>query len=288
MTQVESGAPPISSAPTTRAQRTAARIAELPQVRSPLAATGDLLAFAGKAFRDIPAALRLYPEEAVRQAASIVRSNAAVVFAMVSMLGAMIGIMGTSMFGDLGLDSYVGAYPAVLTSRGVLEIMFAWIFAAKAGCGIVAELGAMRITEEVDAIEVMGIRPIPFLISSRLIATIVVMPLMFAAADLLSYFAQKLVFVDFLHASSLGGFQTIFFLFQGPKDLLISVTWTTVLLVIVNVVACYFGYNASGGPVGVGRATAQSMLVNLVATSLISIALAQVFYGGHGGTPVGT
>lgn len=274
--------------PVTRAQRTAARIAELPQVRGPFEAAGDLLRFSAKAFRQIPTALRLYPEEAVRQAAYVVRSNAVVIFAMIFMLGALLGITGTYLFGALGLDSYVAAIPAVPMMRGVVEIVFAWVFAAKAGCGIVAELGAMRITEEIDAVEVMGIRPIPYLVSNRIIGALVTMPLMFAAALLLSFFSQRLFFVNLLSTVSSGGFSNILFLFQGPLDFLIAVAWATVLILIVTAVSCYYGYNAKGGPVGVGYATAQSMLVNLVLTSLTSMALAQVFYGGHSGTPIGT
>lgn len=276
------------SRPLPRAQRTAARIAEMPQVRGPFEAAGDLLRFAGKSLRQIPSALRLYPEEALRQSANTVRSNGVVIFAMIFMLGALLGITGTFLFGALGLDSYVAAIPAVPMMRGVVEIIFAWVFAAKAGCGIVAELGAMRITEEIDAVEVMGIRPIPYLISTRLIAALTVMPLMFAAALLLSFFSQRLFFVNLLSTVSAGGFDNILFLFQGPLDFLIAVAWATALILIVTVVSCYYGYNAKGGPVGVGYATAQSMLVNLVLTSLTSMALAQVFYGGHSGTPIGT
>lgn len=273
---------------TTRAQRTAARLAELPQVRGPFEAAGDLLSFAAKAFRSVPAAVRLYPEEAGRQAAQLVRSNTAVIFAMVFMLGAIMGITGTSLFGALGLDSYVAAIPAVPMTRGVVEIVFAWVFAAKAGCGIVAELGAMRITEEIDAVEVMGIRPIPYLVSNRLIATVGVIPAIFSAALVLSYFSQRLFFVNLLHTVSTGGYTTVLFMFQGPTDLLIATSWATILVVMVTLVSCYYGYTVKGGPVGVGRATAQSMLVNLVLTSLTSIALAQIFYGGHGGTAIGT
>lgn len=274
--------------PVSRAQRTAVRIAELPKVRGPFEAAGDLLRFSGRSLRQIPEGIRLYPEEAVRQAGYLVRSNAVVIFAMIFMLGAIIGITGTYLFESVGLDSYVAAIPAVPIMRGVLEIVFAWVFAAKAGCGIVAELGAMRITEEVDAMEVMGIRSIPYLVSNRLAATLGVMPLMFAAALLLSFLSQRLFFVNLLKAVSPGGFGNILWLFQGPVDFLIAVAWATILALIVTVVACYYGYNAKGGPVGVGYATAQSMLVNLVLTSLASMALAQVFYGGHSGTPIGT
>lgn len=282
-------ASPALHAPlTTRAQRTAARMAESPAVRRPVEAIGDLIAFGIRAIRKIPESVHLYPEEGLRQTASIIRSNAAVILFMVFMFGALMGITGTSLFTMLGLDSYVAAIPAVPSVRGIIEMVFAWVFAAKAGCGIVAELGAMRISEEVDAIEVMGVRPIPFLISSRVLATAVAMPIMFAISLLVFFLSSKLFFATLLHAVSPGGFDTVLYLFQGPRDFFIATAWTTILSVIVTIVACYYGYNAKGGPVGVGRATAQSMLVNLVLISLVSTVLAFLFYGGNGGTPVGT
>jgi phospholipid/cholesterol/gamma-HCH transport system permease protein len=247
-------------------------------LRRPLEQAGELLGFAFRVVREMPVALRLYPSEVFRQAGLLIRSNAVVVFFMLFMLGALLGVTGTALFETIGLESYVAAIPAVPMMRGVTEIVFGWVLAAKAGCGIVAELGAMRISEEIDAMEVMGVRSIPFLIGTRVLAAVMVLPFMFVTALCIHFVGSRLFFVDLLDAVSPGGFDNVLFLMQDGRDLAVAILWGTIVGFIVTVVACYYGYNASGGPVGVGRNTAQSMLVNLVLISLSSMILAQIFY----------
>jgi len=246
-------------------------------LRRPFEQAGELLGFAFRAVREMPVAMRLYPSEVFRQAGLVIRSNAIVVFFMLFMLGALLGISTTFLFEGIGLESYVGAVPS-MTMRGVTEIVFGWVLAAKAGCGIVAELGAMRISEEIDAMEVMGVRSMPFLVGTRVLAAVMVLPFMFATALCVLFVGSRLFMVDFLDAVSPGGFTNALFLMQDGHDLAFAIFWGTLVGFIVTVVACYYGYTVSGGPVGVGRNTAQSMLVNLVLISLTSMILAQVFY----------
>ncbi|NKQ54226.1 ABC transporter permease [Amycolatopsis sp. K13G38] len=241
--------------------------------------TGQLLMFSARVFRDLPTAVRLYPSEVFRQSAYLIRSNGLVVLFMLFMLGALLGITGTFLFEGVGLESYVAAINAVPLMRGVIEIVFGWILAAKAGCGIVAELGAMRISEEIDAMEVMGIRPIPYLASTRLAASLIVLPFLFITALGVHFLAARLFFVDLLSTVSAGGFTYVLFLLQSFRDFANALIWGTLVGVIVTVVSCFYGYNARGGPVGVGRNTAQAMLVNLVLISVTAMILAQLFYG---------
>lgn len=232
--------------------------------------------------------MRLYPDEVIRQAGLFIRSNALVVFFMLFMLGALIGVTGNFLFESIGLESYVGAIPAVPMMRGVAEIVFGWILAAKAGCGLVAELGAMRVSEEIDAIEVMGVQPMPYLVSTRLAAHLAVLPPLFITALGIHFLATRLFFVDVLGAVSPGGFSGVLFLMQSPRDLAIAVFWGTLVGFMITVVSCFYGYNASGGPVGVGYATAQAMLVNLVLISMTAAILAQIFYAGTFSEAFGT
>lgn len=249
-----------------------------PRVRKPLEDAGKLVDFVLVVVRSIPLAVRLYPGEVVRQAGLLIRSNALVVLSMLFLLGALLGITGTVLFEAMGLESYAAAIPAVPMMRGVVEIVFGWVLAAKAGCGMVAELGAMRISEEIDAMEVMGVRSIPYLVSTRVVAAAVVLPFLFVTSLGVYFIASKLFFVDLLSTVSSGGFTSVLFLFQGPRDLFVAVLWGTIVGLVVTVVACYHGYNSSGGPVGVGRSTAQAMLVNLVMISAIAMIMAQIFY----------
>ena len=257
---------------------------QLEQVETPIARplenAGKLIAFAIQAVRDIPVALRLYPSEVFRQAGLFIKSNALVVLFMLFMLGALISVTGTFLFETVGLESYVGAIIAVPMMRGVAQIIFGWILAAKAGCGIVAELGAMRISEEIDAMEVMGVRSMPYLVSTRLAANLIVLPFLFVMSLGVLFLAGRLFFVDFLSTVSSGGYTGILFLMQSPRDFAIAVFWGVLVGFIVTVVSCYYGYTASGGPVGVGYATAQAMLVNLVLISATATIVAQIFYAG--------
>lgn len=269
---------PATTTPPTAGKRAAREVHDQAWA-NPFTSAGELLWFGIRVLRECPAAIRLFPGEVLRQAGLLIRSNGVVVLFMLFMLGALLGITGTALFEGIGLESYVAAIPAIAIMRGVVEIVFAWVLAAKAGCGIVAELGAMRISEEIDAMEVMGVRSIPYLVSTRVVAAAGVLPLLFAVGLLVHFVASKIFFVDFLSTVSPGGFWDVLFLMQGPGDLVIAIVWASTTGVIITIVSCYYGYYAKGGPVGVGRATAQSMLVNLVLISLVAFILAQVFYG---------
>jgi phospholipid/cholesterol/gamma-HCH transport system permease protein len=161
------------------------------------------------------------------------------------------------------------------------------MMAAKVGTGIVAELGAMRISEEIDALEVMGVDSMLFLCATRLLAAWLVLPFMYVGAIGIAYLASYLAIVDQLGYVSSGGFLLVFWQFQNPLDFLYSVIKGMTMATAIVLVACYYGYNASGGPVGVGRATAKSMVLNLVLIHLIGMFGTQLFWGGDARAPVG-
>ncbi|KRC54183.1 hypothetical protein ASE19_06780 [Nocardioides sp. Root79] len=254
----------------------------------PVRQSGGLVGFGVDVIRSIPAAIRLYPAEVVRQSAVLIRGNMLVILFMIFMMGALVGITTTFLFEGIGLESYAGAIPAVPMMRGVLVIVFGWVLASKYGCGIVAELGAMRISEEIDAMDVMGVRSLPYLVGTKVVAAIIVIPAMFVIALQIFFMACGLFYVDLLEAVSAGGYTDVLFLLQGPAELAFATISGTVIGFVITVVATFYGYNASGGPVGVGRNTAQSMLVNLVLISLIALMLAQLFYANDYGAAFGT
>jgi phospholipid/cholesterol/gamma-HCH transport system permease protein len=252
-----------------------------------LVGTGSLLVFLGAVSRQVPYTMRHFPAEIFRHASDIVRSNALVIAAMMVMLGGLFTMAISFLFVGLGLDSYVGAAPPVVMLRGLAPIVFGWILAAKMGCGIVAELGSMRITEEIDALEVMGVPSLPYLVVTRVIAAMMVLPSLFVIGLLVNYSSSQWFGVDLLQTVSPGGFTTINYAFQGPREFMIANVWASVVAFGVTIIACYFGYNARGGPVGVGLNTAKSMLVNLLFISVSAMLLAQAFYGTNPGSPLG-
>jgi phospholipid/cholesterol/gamma-HCH transport system permease protein len=265
-----------------------------PKQRNPLpgedaaVSAGNLVIFAGYVIRDIPRTLRQYPAETVSQMGRLLKSNLGVLLFMMVMLGALIGITVSFLFEGLGLESYVSATSAVPILRGVIEIVFGWILAAKYGCGIVAELGAMRISDEIDAMEVMGVESRPFLVTTRVISAAITLPFVFVMGLLIYFYSSRFIEVDVLQSVSAGGHDFILYAFQGSRELIVATLWATITGVIVTLVACYYGYTADGGPVGVGRATAQAMLVNLVLISLVAMILAMLFFLTSSGEAFGT
>jgi len=252
-----------------------------------LEGAGTFVEFILSTFREIPTAVRLYPGEIMRHCGAMIRANAVVVIFMLFMMGAVLGLTAHFLFSNIGIDSYIAAVNSVAGVRGICQVIFGWIIAAKLGCGIVAELGAMRISEEIDALEVMGIRSMPFLVSTRVIAAGIVLPMLFVVGLLVNFGAGYLFNVELLQTVSSGGFEYFLYLFQNTRDFTLAMVWAAVLGLVIVVVASYFGYTASGGPVGVGKNTAKSMLVNLVLVSIIGMVLVQLFYGSSPNAPIG-
>ncbi|GAA3528134.1 MlaE family ABC transporter permease [Nocardioides daeguensis] len=279
--QEHPGANPEPAAPPARAAATPDPTTER------LESVGSFVQFVGQVLKDIPTAVRLYPAEIMHHCGAQIRQNFLVAVFMLFMMGAVMGLTANFLYSSIGIDSLIASVNSVAGLRGMCQVVFGWIIAAKLGCGIVAELGAMRISEEIDALEVMGVRSVPYLASTRVIAAAITMPLLFVVGLLVNFGAGWLFNVELLNTVSSGGFEYFLFLFQNVRDFTIAIVWALLLGLMIVVVACYFGYTASGGPVGVGRATAQSMLVNLVLVSIVGMVLVQLFYGNSPNAPIG-
>lgn len=245
----------------------------------------DLIRFTGAVLRDLPT-LRLYLSEVFAQAGIIILSSALVLWFMEFMLGAVLGIETHYLFRQMGAASYVGSVPAIFATRGASETMWGWILSAKVGCGIVAEIGSMRIGEEIDAMEVMGVNSRAYLVGTRIAASIIAMPFLFAVGMLMSFAGAYVMNVVTLHTVSAGGFFSVLWSFQNITDFIFAVAWAMVISIVIIIVSCFFGYTASGGPVGVGNATAKSMAVNMVLISVLAMAVVQLLYGNNPNAPI--
>jgi phospholipid/cholesterol/gamma-HCH transport system permease protein len=171
--------------------------------------------------------------------------------------------------------------------REGIPYAFGYMMSAKVGTGIVAELGAMRISEEIDALEVMGVSSMTFLCATRLLAAWLVLPFMYIGGIGIAFVGSYLAVVKQIGFTSSGGYLLIFWQYQNPPDVLFSLIKGMAMATVIVLVACYYGYNASGGPVGVGKATAKSMVLNLVLVTLIGMLGTQVFWGSNPRAPVG-
>jgi phospholipid/cholesterol/gamma-HCH transport system permease protein len=257
--------------------------------RELLGSTGEIGRFAAGVVRDVWS-LRVFRffGETLRQSGILIIYSTLVIWSLAFLIGlGACGIEAAYFNQSINAPSYSGVYAAWCNLREAVPYVFGYMMAAKVGTGIVAELGAMRISEEIDALEVMGVDSLLFLCATRLLAAWIVLPFMYVGAIGIAYLASYLAIVDQLGYVSSGGFLLIFWQFQNPLDFLYSVIKGMTMATAIVLVACYYGYNASGGPVGVGKATAKSMVLNLVLIHLIGMFGTQVFWGGNPRAPIG-
>ena len=249
---------------------------------------GEIAKFSGRIFGLIfGGRVFTYFGEALRQAGILITGTAVVIWSFVFITGLQCGIEGAYFNRAVGAPAYAGVFAAWCDLREIVPYAFGYMMAAKVGTGLVAELGAMRINEEIDAMEVMGIPSITFLCATRLLAAWITLPFIYVSAIGAGFFASYLAVVKQIGEVSSGGYFLIFWMFQNPPDLLFSVIKGMAMATAIVLVGCYYGYTASGGPVGVGTATAKSMILNIVLVHLIAMMGTQVFWGANPRAPIG-
>lgn len=240
---------------------------------------GNITRFGGEIIKDVPFTLRKYPSEVARQAGIIIVSSAFVIWALFLILGIECGLLARYLFEPLGLSSYTGIFCSLGDLKAAGVAIFSWMFAAKIGCGFVATLGSMRISEEIDALQVMGIRPRAYLATTRLIAFWITGPFLWWSGISMMYLTSYISNVPMLNSASHGGYLDVFWSFQTPMDLVKTTIWALVSGTVIVLVGVYFGYHASGGPVGVGHSTARSMTYNMVLISVIATVMFPLLFG---------
>jgi phospholipid/cholesterol/gamma-HCH transport system permease protein len=249
---------------------------------------GELATFAFRVLSQVLSlrVLRFFGE-ALRQAGVLIVGSTLVIWGLIFIIGLECGIEGAYFSRASGTPAYSGVFSAWCDLRELVPYAFGYMMSAKVGTGIVAELGSMRISDEIDALEVMGINSLLFLCATKLAAALIVLPFVYLAGIGAGFFASYLAVVQQIGEVSSGGFFLIFWMFQNPPDLAYSVIKAMVMATVIVIVGCYYGYNAGGGPVGVGAATAKSMVLNLVLVHLIGMLGTQLFWGANPRAPIG-
>src|ERR1700674_2985526 len=182
-----------------------------------LAATGEIGRFTGNIVRDVWG-LRVFRffGEALRQSGILIVGSTAVIWALVFVTGlGTCGIEAAYFNQSTGTPTYSGVFAAWCNLREAVPYVFGYMMAAKVGTGIVAELGAMRISDEIDALEVMGINSVTFLRATRLLAAWLVLPFMYLAAIGAGFLASYIAVVKQIRYVSSGGYLLIFWQFQN-------------------------------------------------------------------------
>lgn len=192
--------------------------------------------------------------------------------------GATVAVQGYATLGNIGVDAMTGFLSAYVNVRVVVPVTAGVGLAATIGASTTAQLGAMRISEEIDALEVMAIRAMPYLVGTRLIAGFITIIPIYAIGLLFSFVASRLVTV-YLLGQSAGVYDHYFSTFLIPNDVLWSFVQAFTMAALVMTICTYYGFHASGGPEGVGVATGRAVRLALVAVVTVTLVIALVLYG---------
>ncbi|MFG2003291.1 MlaE family ABC transporter permease [Spirillospora sp. NPDC048911] len=241
---------------------------------------GDQLIFYTKALLWTPRAIRRYLKEVQRLLAEVafgsgglgvIGGTLGVMIAMTLATGVVVGMQGYSALQQIGSAAFTGFASAYANTREIAPLVSGLALSATVGAGFTAQLGAMRINEEVDALEVMGIPSLPYLVTTRIVAgTVAIIPL-YGIGLVSSYLSARLVTVMF-NGQSAGTYDHYFGLFLSPLDVLLSFLKVFVFSVMVIISHCYYGFRAAGGPAGVGQAVGKA-----VRTSILLIGVTDFF-----------
>ena len=241
---------------------------------------GDQLLFHVKALAWAPRAIRRYPREIVNTLAEItfgvggltlIAGTVGVIAFLAFFAGTEVGIQGYASLSQIGVAKFSAFISAYFNTREVAPLVSSIALAATVGCGYTARLGAMRISEEIDALEVMGVPSLPFLVTTRMIAAFIAVIPLYVVALCASYLSPRLI-VTLVYGQSPGTYDHYFIQFLPPVDMLWSFGKLMVLAVAIILIHCYYGYTASGGPAGVGMAVGRA-----IRTSIVTVVVADFF-----------
>src|SRR6059058_1753444 len=248
----------------------------------------DQLRFYGRAIRAMPEALKyrgvilnVVSDITIGVGALIVGAGTFfVIFAMSFFTGTQVGLEGFQGLSQIGAQAFTGLVSSWANTREITPLIAGVALAAQVGTGFTAELGAARISEEIDALEVMAVPSMVYMVGTRVWAAIITIIPLYLAALFSSYIATEAIVTRFFSLST-GTYSHYFHLFLPPIDIFYSLIKAVVFAILVTLIHCYYGYNASGGPAGVGVASGRAIRTSIVAVVLINLLLSIVFWGAH-------
>lgn len=265
------------------------RIAELPRAAaSRFSELGRQFEFNGKAIAHVPRAVRGHRREILRLIAevslgtgalAVIGGTVVVVAFLTAFIGVEVGLQAYTTFGNIGVEVLSGFFSAYFNTREAAPILSAIALTATVGAGFTAQLGAMRVSEEIDALEVMAIPSIPYLVTTRIIAGLIAVIPLFAIAVVMTFAATRLV-VTIGFGQAAGTYDHYFRTFLVPGDLALALLKVAIMAVVIMAVCCFYGYDATGGPAGVGRAVGLAVRTSLVLIMIIDLAFGLALWGG--------
>ncbi|WP_265565731.1 MlaE family ABC transporter permease [Streptomyces hygroscopicus] len=255
----------------------------------PLDGLGSQLAFYARSLAWTGRTLRRYKKEVLRLLAEVSfgRGALAVVGGTVGVIaflsfftGTEVGLQGYAALNQLGTSNFVAFLSAYFNTREIAPLVAGLALSATVGAGFTAQLGAMRISEETDALEVMGVPSLPFLVTTRMIAGFVAVIPLYVVGLLSSYLAARTITTGY-YGQSTGTYDHYFHQYLPPVDVLWSFGKVIVFAVLIILVHCYYGYYASGGPAGVGVAVGRAVRTSIVAVNVLDFFLSLAIWGAN-------
>jgi phospholipid/cholesterol/gamma-HCH transport system permease protein len=251
---------------------------------------GEQTAFYGHALAATADAVRRYPGEVLRLIAvmgmgtgalAVIGGTVVIVGFLTLSTGALIAVQGYNTLSNVGIEALTGFLGAFLNVRFIAPATAGVALAATIGAGATAQLGAMRINEEIDALEVMGIRAITYLASTRIVAGVIAVIPIYTVAVLMSFLATRFG-TTIIYGQSRGVYDHYFTTFLQPSDLLWSFTEALAMAAVVMAIHTYYGFTATGGPAGVGEAVGRAVRTSITAGVFILLTITLSVYGQSG------
>jgi len=246
--------------------------------------------FFGRTLLSIGDVFVRYPKELVRLIAqmglgtgalAIIGGTVAIVGFLTVSTGALVAVQGYNQFSEIGVEALTGFASAFFNVRLIAPATTAIALSATIGAGATAQLGAMRINEEIDALEVIGIRSIAYLASSRVVAGVIVVIPLYCVGVLMSFYAAK-IGTTVIYGQSSGVYDHYFDTFLNPIDLIWSFVQSIAMAIVIMLVHTYYGFTASGGPAGVGEAVGRAVRTSLVISAFVVVMISLAVYGQSG------
>jgi len=259
-----------------------------------LAVVGTQATFVRRAFQSIPSTLLNYRQETFRILADISWGSGAVlvgggtvgVMVLLSLsAGTSLGIEGFNGLETIGLSPLTGFVSAVVNTRELAPLIAALALAAQVGCRFTAQLGSMRVHEEIDALSAMAIPPLRFLVTTRLIASMLAILPLYLIGLVGSYLASQIA-VTVVFGQPKGTYLHYFQTFISGQDIVLSVVKILVFAAAVTLIHCWYGFMATGGAQGVGEATGRAIRASIVIVVLLDMIMTLLFWGNNPGVRI--
>ncbi|NIJ14244.1 phospholipid/cholesterol/gamma-HCH transport system permease protein [Saccharomonospora amisosensis] len=248
---------------------------------------GDQMSFYLRAVAWAPRTIRRYTKEVLRLLAevsfgsgslAVIGGTVGVMVGLTLFTGVLVGLQGFSALNSIGTSAFTGFLTSFFNTREIAPLVAGLALSATVGAGFTAQLGAMRISEEIDALEVMGVPSLPYLVTTRIIAGFVAVIPLYVVGLLSSYLASRTVVV-YLYDQSAGTYDHYFDMFLPPEDVFYSFVKVLIFSVLIILTHCYYGYRASGGPAGVGVAVGRAVRLSIVTVAIVNFFIGFAIWG---------